>query len=77
MKTNSKATAGPPEAAALPMVAKIPEPTIAAIPRAVRSNTVRLRLSPPDSRSYPAASLRIKLIGFFLKRSENDKVIFG
>jgi hypothetical protein len=50
---------------------------MAAIPRAVRSNTVRLRLSPPDSLSYPAASLRIRLIGFFLKRSENDKVIFG
>ena len=49
MKTNSKATAGPPEAAALPMVAKIPDPMMAAIPRAVRSKTVRLLLNPPDS----------------------------
>ncbi len=45
MKINKKITAGPPEKQALPMVEKMPAPITAAMPKDVKSITVRFFLS--------------------------------
>ena len=46
VKTNNSETAGPPAALALPMVLKIPAPTIPAIPKKVKSRKVRFLTKP-------------------------------
>ena len=60
--------AGPPLAAAVPIVEKIPAPIMAAIPKAVRSRTPRLLFSekfrPP---SAPDSGIR-SLNDFFLNK---------
>ena len=60
---NKIATAGPPSAAALPSVEKIPAPTTAAIPKHVKSRRLRLLWSdcPFDSRSSDSSFSRLML----------------
>lgn len=71
VKTKSNETAGPPLAAAFPMVLKIPAPIIAATPNAVRSNTRRFRFIPPVLPANESASLKICEMDFFRKRFSN------
>lgn len=68
-------TAGPPLYAALPIVLKIPAPTIPATPSAVRSMTERLllRCNPPESDSV---LFRICFMDFFLKSSSIISYMF-
>ena len=68
VKTKSNETAGPPLAAALPIVLNIPAPTMAATPNAVRSITRRLRFIPPVLLSNDSASLMICEMDFFRNR---------
>lgn len=71
VNTKSNETAGPPLAAALPIVLKIPAPIIAATPKAVRSKTRRVRFMPPVLPANVSASLKICEMDFFRKRFSN------
>ena len=75
VKTKSNDTAGPPLAAALPMVLKIPAPTMAATPNAVRSRTLRLRLILFPLSDKRSASRRICATDFL--RNKFDRVNNG
>ena len=66
VKIKRKMTAGPPLLAAWPMVEKIPAPTIAAIPRAVKSLALKV-LDKEDSPKIKGTSGLIWSIDFFLK----------
>src|SRR6185436_10250033 len=80
MKTKSRETAGPPLDAACPTVAKIPEPRMAAIPKAVRSRTRSIRLSePPCSASILrlSASVKMRSTDFFRNSSFSTGTVKG
>lgn len=74
VNTKSNETAGPPLAAALPIVLKIPAPIIAATPKAVRSKTRRVRFIPPMLPANESASVKICEMDFFRKRFSNFTV---
>src|SRR2546423_9964255 len=72
MKTNRRATAGPPSAAAWPTVAKIPDPIMAAMPNAVRSRTRKVRFSaPPCSASIRSRSDSMAICWMDLRRNSS------
>jgi len=64
VKTNKSDTAGPPLAAAFPMVLKIPAPMMAATPRAVKSTTRSVFFMPPECKDSESASVKIFAIDF-------------
>jgi hypothetical protein len=68
-----KTTPGPPEKQAFPIALKVPPPIIAAIPKKVKSFTVKTLCNPVCSPSPP--SFRITLVDFFLKRWDIDMVL--
>lgn len=76
VKTNNKDTAGPPLAAAFPIVLKIPAPTMAATPKAVRSTTLRLRLILFPLSDKRSASRMICVTDFLRNKLEIFKNVF-
>lgn len=71
VNTKSNETAGPPLAAAFPIVLKIPAPIIAATPRAVRSTTRSVLFIPPELPANESASLNMCEMDFFRNRFSN------
>ena len=72
VKMNKKITAGPPSALAFPMVLKIPAPTMAAIPKAVKSLVVKCFPSEwCPSASFFSTCFSISWTVFFLNKSMN------
>lgn len=65
VNTNNNDTAGPPAAAALPIVLNIPAPIIAATPSAVKSTTRSVRFIPPLLSDNRLASFRMFETVFF------------